>query len=511
MADKRPMKDMVVILPGILGSILQKDGKDLWAVSGQSFWNLITRSKETIQSLELSAGDLEQSQAAIKFLEHGHEAYSLQEIQRKLDELSGGIRATQLISDIHLVPGLVKIDGYTQTSSMISDNFDVKQGDIFNDAEDTPANLYHFPYDWRRDNRLNAHILKALIDKRLKCWRESSGAADAKVILLAHSMGGLVSRYYLEVLGGWQDARALFTFGTPYRGSISGLNFLANGYKKLFLDLTSVMRSLTSIYHLLPIYPVVNVGDKFVRVTETDQIPHVDPVRAQDARDFHDTIYEANKRNQQQETYRNFTTIPIVGMRQPTLQSAELVDGELIASYEMPPALKGNINFIDGDGTVPKISAIPNELTTSYNNRFIAEAHGALQNQPQILQSLRDAISTAQFLEGTDLRAEKNSIGVGVDDLYLPDESIALRAQVVSQSELTGLNAVISPVSYDGEPMTFDFEQQSAQQHTQEWSLTIDQLPAGLYRAVISAEGSKLQELPTPVHNCFEVVDAVDR
>jgi hypothetical protein len=34
MPQKTPMRDMVVILPGILGSVLQKDGKDLWAVSG---------------------------------------------------------------------------------------------------------------------------------------------------------------------------------------------------------------------------------------------------------------------------------------------------------------------------------------------------------------------------------------------------------------------------------------------------------------------------------------------
>jgi hypothetical protein len=30
------MKDMIIILPGILGSILQKDGKDIWAVLGQA-------------------------------------------------------------------------------------------------------------------------------------------------------------------------------------------------------------------------------------------------------------------------------------------------------------------------------------------------------------------------------------------------------------------------------------------------------------------------------------------
>ena len=40
MATNVPMKNMAVILPGILGSVLQKDEKDLWAVSAQSFAGL---------------------------------------------------------------------------------------------------------------------------------------------------------------------------------------------------------------------------------------------------------------------------------------------------------------------------------------------------------------------------------------------------------------------------------------------------------------------------------------
>ena len=35
------MKDIVVVLPGIMGSILQKDGKDLWNVSGQAIWQVV--------------------------------------------------------------------------------------------------------------------------------------------------------------------------------------------------------------------------------------------------------------------------------------------------------------------------------------------------------------------------------------------------------------------------------------------------------------------------------------
>ena len=87
MANKSPMKDMVVILPGILGSVLQKDGKDLWAVSGQSIWQVLTKSGEAIRNLKLAQDDPE------------------------AESLGDGIRATALIQDTHLIPGFWKIDG----------------------------------------------------------------------------------------------------------------------------------------------------------------------------------------------------------------------------------------------------------------------------------------------------------------------------------------------------------------------------------------------------------------
>ena len=49
-----------------------------------------------------------------------------------------------------------------------------------------------------------------------------------EIAAYVRSMGGLVSRYFLEVLEGWRDARALLTFGTPYRGSLNALDALAS-------------------------------------------------------------------------------------------------------------------------------------------------------------------------------------------------------------------------------------------------------------------------------------------
>lgn len=480
MTNKAPMKDVIVILPGILGSVLQKDGKDLWAVSGQAAWQVITNTEQTIRNLKLGQDDPE------------------------AESLGDGIRATALIQDTHLIPGLWKIDGYTRTARLITDNFDVTSGDIYNDPEDRAANFYQFPYDWRRDSRANARILKKLIDKRLKCWRERSGAEDAKVVLMAHSMGGLVARYYTEVLEGWQDCRALFTFGTPYRGSLKAANFLANGYKQLFLDLTEVMRSLTSTYQLLPIYKAININGDYHRIAEVDNLPNVDQVKAQDALAFHREIEAAVARHHQDEHYlRSFTVVPISGTQQPTLQSATLIDGKLIASETLPTVLQNRADLGDGDGTVPKVSAIPIERSTNFDNFFIAEQHGSLQNQTQVLDNLLSTLRLSQFALADVRNGEpQTAISLSLDDLYLSDEPVALRARLigVTDSAIAKLRAEIQPISNDRPALTVNFVQQD-----REWRLAIDDLPTGLYRVKVQAENLGEQP-PTPVHDVFEVV-----
>ena len=168
-------RDVVVILPGIAGSVLQKDGKDLWAISGQSLFEALKNRSLSLQELRLAGDD---SQA---------------------DNLEDGITATRLMPNAHYVPGVCWIDGYSDLGKLISDSFLIAGGDI---KDPKPANFFSFPYDWRRDNRVAARALKRLIDRQLPKWREFSGATNAKVILLAHSMGGLIARYYLEAAGG---------------------------------------------------------------------------------------------------------------------------------------------------------------------------------------------------------------------------------------------------------------------------------------------------------------------
>lgn len=48
---------------------------------------------------------------------------------------------------------------------------------------------------------------------------EAKWGKNASIHIIAHSMGGLVSRYYLQELGGYQHCQTLSTLATPHHGT----------------------------------------------------------------------------------------------------------------------------------------------------------------------------------------------------------------------------------------------------------------------------------------------------
>ncbi len=505
MTNKTPMRDMIVILPGIMGSVLQKDGTDLWNVSRQAFWQVVRSFGNRLQDLRLEGDDPSGG------------------------DIGDGIKPTRLITDSYMIPafgGFGKlVDGYNRTSELITKNFDsITKGNIYNDPEEKAANFYHFPYDWRRDNRANANILKKLLDKRLKRWQESSVNNNAKVILLAHSMGGLISRYYLEVLGGWQDCKALFTFGTPYRGSVNAINILANGFKKGPIDfgemlkLNEVIPTLTSIYQLLPRYRALQIDNDFYRIAQSpDDLPNIDRAKATDAFNFHEEIDNAADANYKNSMYRSsFVTCPIVGVQQPTMQSAKLVNGVITVSEDLPTWLSDRSYLKEGDGTVPRVSATPVQM----NDReklsivdYIAETHGALQNQPDVLLNLLKGLQVAETASSKDVRGSVENvargtrggikgIGLSLEDLYLVKEPITFQAKVSGEGRsFNSLTAEIICVSEDRPVITRNFVSEN-----ETWLMTMDALEAGLYKVKVQTDNSS-EDAPKPVHDLFSVTD----
>lgn len=451
---KEPMRNMLIVLPGITGSVLAKDGKEIWGDSLQAVWQGLTSRGQSLQNMALTAPD-----------------------DPNLDDLGDGITATRLIDGVTIIPGFKKIDGYKGLRNFLHQHFDLIDGSL---TEKKPANYFEFPYDWRRDNRFTALKLKALIDHQLPEWRDHSGFKQAKVILLAHSMGGLVSRYYLECMGGWQNCKGLITFGTPYQGSVSQLNYLVNGYKDMGLDLTKVLRSFTSCYQLLPTYEVVKRDGQY-RAPIDLPLPNLDPERMKQAwNDFHYKIQESVETKKHSRNIR-----PVVGGKQTTLQSATFDGQKLTVHSDIRPTEVDQALF-DGDGTVPRYSAIPRELHTTLASDFVVAKHGSMQNATpihlQLLEQLKQlqAIAPKRMAKRGFGRVDETqpALNLELDDLFLPDEPVTIQAKLVG-----GENNHTGPLQAEIEYVDSQQPKRQLQLQPTDNGYAVEyQLDAGLYR-----------------------------
>lgn len=448
-----PMADVVVLLPGITGSVLTRNGKDVWAPSASAVLGALASLGGSLKSLELGEDDW------------------------RVDDLGDGVVADRLVPDLHTLPGLWKIDGYTAIERFLLARFDLKEG----------RNYFPFPYDWRRDNRAAARRLAEQSTTWLRNWRETSGNATAQLVLIGHSMGGLVSRYYVEVLGGWKDTRAIVTFGTPYYGSLNAVDFLCNGFRKRIgpfeHDLTRLLRSLTALHQLVPVYKCVYGADGQASTPAKAGLPGWQPQWSSHLTDFFGEMETAAADNRQNPAWESNQVVyhPIVGMDQPTRQSARLADTHTVEAL----MTRGDLDE-GGDGTVPKLSAA---LSGTEDARtFVPQRHASLQNQDAMLDHLKGILQSLHDVRIDDLRAAVTSwFSYLGDDLYLADEPIAceigansalgeselpeVRARLTVTGRSTGLPVVDRPITVPRERRRFE----------------IGVLPPGTYDVLVSA------------------------
>jgi phosphoglycolate phosphatase-like HAD superfamily hydrolase len=436
MPRKLPVRDVVVLLPGILGSVLQRDRRDVWALSKGAIWRGLVTLGDNVKDLRLDRDD------------------------PTAPDLGDGVEATRLMPDAHLIPGFWKIDGYTKIKDVLFMRFEFEEG----------VNWFDFPYDWRRDNRAAAHRLSELAPGWLDAWKTRSGADDAKLILVGHSMGGLVARHYLEVLGGWEQTRFLVTFGTPYRGSVNALDFLANGFKKGFgpfkADLSDLLRSLTSVHQLLPTYACLDDGTgDLQKIAEATGLPAgIDLEKVGAAAVFHDEIADAVIRNG---GYGRYDIAPVVGIFQPTSLSAQIRGGKLTSLQTYEGEDDG------GDGTVPRVSATPLELSDDPRESYATEAHASLQNFDAVLVQLMGVLTRKS------LAAYRGSPFEGfrleVDDIVSPGEPLEVGV-------VTGGPAVSVAVAVENVDTNQRVEGAADLDDDGRGTLMIGPLEAGVYR-----------------------------
>jgi pimeloyl-ACP methyl ester carboxylesterase len=338
------------------------------------------------------------------------------------------------------------------------------------------ATVVAFPYDFRRSIAEAAGRLQAEVGKRLE---DLGGERDKRVIVVAHSMGGLVARHWLGPGAGWPLCRALITLGTPHRGAPKALQLLVNGFRKGPFSaggLTEMIEGWPSAYELLPRYEAV-----WDETAGRSRYPHELPIRRFAARakmafETHQSIeeaWEAMPRSGPE-------VIPVLGWSHPTLQSARW-DGRLQVSKTAPGWIEAPGWEADlGDGTVPALSAAPLEMSDAQRGIVrLRERHGPIAAAPDIVKLIRDYESrgTTRAARGEETPA---ALGLDLEDCYDAGEEIPV-AVTVCHAEPTAETKMWATVRTAGRRGKTQIELQLA--------------PDGSYAAAVTAPGPGLHEL----------------
>ncbi|WP_431935959.1 esterase/lipase family protein [Micromonospora sp. RP3T] len=363
--------DAVIVLPGIMGSELydvQAD-RQIWGFRDPRWYGEAWRNPETLSRLALD--DNERAGAY------------------------GRVRATNVLQFPAFAPMLRGFEPYRVLLDRIGQMV-------------LPGALRVFPYDWRLPVAHNARLLADDAARHLADWRRR-GHPQARLVLVGHSMGGLVARYWTDVLGGADDVRTTVTLGTPFGGAVKAAEILAAGRgvpgfrtRRLRTALRSVAVTMPGVYDLLPTGPVVVLGDERMRELSTVDIVDIGGDRdlAEDAR---------RRRPASGWTDRALRTV--VGTGQTTAQNLRIVAGEVRTSVRaLRRGRDGTVVEVDrsGDATVARDAASP----VAQAHCYLAQTHGGLPASAEVAHHVANILSETPLTQ---------PLGLPEPGLDLPD------------------------------------------------------------------------------------------
>ena len=148
-----------------------------------------------------------------------------------------------------------ELDPSAQTTLTFDDD-DIKK------LENYDFPLYAMGYNWLESNETSARRLQKLVEETIPAFYKKKGRICDKVILVTHSMGGLVARYYTEVLEGGKKVYGVINAVQPSIGAAAAYTRMKCGNQKNFFidnvlgkdgaEMTAVLAQAPGPLQLLP-------------------------------------------------------------------------------------------------------------------------------------------------------------------------------------------------------------------------------------------------------------------
>ena len=240
------------------------------------------------------------------------------------------LEARGIVNQVVVVPGLLRLEGYSTLTDYLRRSLGYEVG----------RDLLEFAYDFRQDNRRSATELGAAIER----WNVS-----APITIIAHSMGCLIARYYIERLGGKRKVERVVLLGGPHAGTpyafaglLSGPNLLPLGMMNA--GLRDQLATFPSWYQILPTYPCVADGDAPLDLLADDSWV---PAR------HRPLLHGAHRFRQELGTHSSVPAVCIFGY------GVKTITGATVERSPGGEVAKSTFRFDDGgDGMIPQHSAI---------------------------------------------------------------------------------------------------------------------------------------------------------
>ncbi len=282
-----------------------------------------------------------------------------------IDDWQQPLTVGRAVREIAVFPGLFRNDSF----GWLVRYLEVELGYTLD------VDLLEGSYDWRQSNLTSAGALA----EKIRTWRERRADPTERVVLIAHSMGGLLARLYLTLRGSEDSVERIIFLGTPQHGSSVALSALLGGGGILPFGLSlkridRLVREFPSLYQLLPVGHAAwwDIGEPFSPLSDdVDWLPS----------EHDDKLAEAIRAREllDADLPDSIPVTSIFGYGQKTLEAV------VVSRHE------GTVRVIDqrydnaGDGIVTETSAI----WGGSDIHPVRQQHGSLFSDPDVLRRLR--------------------------------------------------------------------------------------------------------------------------